>query len=295
MKKYVVMLLMHLFIVPYSFADTNIEGQYDIGAILLVLPDHDFIMAMPYGGLTGKYTIKADEVTFTFDDLKLPEFYISELKRPVSAYDFVEGGETSPSYIEQKEQYKKYSELYHPRSDQLLIHFEQGELAESVYIGIQSSEKPGQLQKIYDEKDRCLNDEDQYILIPRQKNMTIVLYRPQDEENITFIRQYFVPDHVNKIMIRTNEYLNYVDGGLHAKIQEKGLIFLDEENGESNTLIEKQALNDVGKESLSFFKAYIRAFRTVEKNKDTLFFKSHPIVFKNFTLNHQALLKKSCE
>lgn len=39
-----------------------------------------------------------------------------------------------------KEQYKKYLELYHPRSDQLLIHFEQGELAESVYIGIQSAE-----------------------------------------------------------------------------------------------------------------------------------------------------------
>lgn len=94
-------------------------------------------------------------------------------------------------------------------------------------------------------------------------------------------------------MIRTNEYLNYVDG-LHAKIQEKGLIFLSEENGESNTLIEKQALNDVGKEILSFFKAYIHMHSEQwKKNKDTLFFKSQPIVFKNFTLNHQALLKKS--
>ena len=74
MKKYIVIFLSSLFASQYSFAKLNIEGRYDFGSTLLVLPNNNFVMSMVYGGFTGRYILNGDEVSFMVDHLKLPKY-----------------------------------------------------------------------------------------------------------------------------------------------------------------------------------------------------------------------------
>ena len=209
MKKYIVIFLSSLFASQYSFAKLNIEGRYDFGSTLLVLPNNNFVMSMVYGGFTGRYILNGDEVSFMVDHLKLPKYYISELKKPISAFDYLDGDHISISEDRELKQYKKYSVIFNPNPDKLIIKFDDGELKNQSYIGINQPNTLTSLQKIYDDKDHCLSDEERYILIPRQKDMTIILYQPKNDERNEFVQEYFIPDKMNKIMIKPNNGVQY--------------------------------------------------------------------------------------
>ena len=143
------------------------------------------------------------------DHLKLPKYYISELKKPISAFDYLDGDHISISEDRELKQYKKYSVIFNPNPDQLMIHFDDGELKNQSYIGINQPNTLTSLQKIYDDKDHCLSDEERYILITRQKDMTIILYQPKNDERNEFVQEYFIPDKMNKIMIKPNNGVQY--------------------------------------------------------------------------------------
>lgn len=261
MKKLNLLLLCFWCSIQTVQAKPNVEGEYHVnGGSVYILPEQNFVFIGYAIVLTGKYEIKNDVLHFKVARLNEPQIIINEFHDLDAAHN---------------------QDMQKPKANQIFIQFD-SELSNNLYIGVNQKGDHAHLKKIINDEANCFEYDSMNKIFDRQKHNSIILYQEKSEDSIGFMKQYQIPDQVNRLEIRSNKN-ELIEKPFEAKIRNLGLVF------DNKNLVKPRPLSEVSEENLYLVN------QIIQQKHQLVSFESQPIKLTNILLDKQPILNFLCE
>lgn len=242
-----------------------------------LLPDQQFLyMAHPVGISTGSYHIDNKQVKFNFDQTGFPEIAVTEYPYP----DALDHPDPASLKIKLK-------------PDQLYIQVPND--STDLYIGLNQPADMPKLQKVLTYNAECFDQVNQNLIMTKQSQNTLILYRAKSANNAEISQQILLPDHINQIGIHFPSMQSM--SNITVQLKNNALLFPESDpkymlHPDAKLLSKRTALNAAEVQEID---QLIRDTKQFIQDYQQYILPAQPLVLRNINLIEQPLIQQQCE